>query len=68
MDGDDLLKHFFIGFVRLHILHHLAIEPIGADEMTKNWHDIGTNSAQTHTTQSNPTLPNREVSRLSLKW
>jgi DNA-binding PadR family transcriptional regulator len=28
MPGDDLLKHFFGGFVRLHILHHAVIEPI----------------------------------------
>ncbi|MBL8815121.1 MAG: helix-turn-helix transcriptional regulator [Planctomyces sp.] len=29
----DLLKHFFGGFVRLHILHHAVIEPIHGVEM-----------------------------------
>lgn len=33
MAGDDLLKHFFGGFVRLHILHHAALEPIYGVEM-----------------------------------
>ena len=33
MGGDDLLKHFFGGFVRLHILHHAIIEPIYGIEM-----------------------------------
>ncbi len=33
MPGDDLLKHFFGGFVRLHILHHAGIEPIYGIEM-----------------------------------
>lgn len=33
MAGDDLLKHFFGGFVRLHILHHAVIEPIYGIEM-----------------------------------
>jgi PadR family transcriptional regulator, regulatory protein PadR len=30
---NDLLKHFFGGFVRLHILHHAVIEPIYGVEM-----------------------------------
>lgn len=29
----DLLKHFFGGFVRLHILHHAVLEPIYGVEM-----------------------------------
>lgn len=33
MAGDDLLKHFFGGFVRLHILHHAVLEPIYGIEM-----------------------------------
>lgn len=33
MAGDDLLKHFFGGFVRLHILHHAVIEPVYGIEM-----------------------------------
>lgn len=33
MAGDDLLKHFFGGFVRLHILHHAVIETIYGVEM-----------------------------------
>lgn len=33
MAGDDLLKHFFGGFVRLHILHHAVLEPIYGVEM-----------------------------------
>lgn len=33
MADDDLLKHFFGGFVRLHILHHAVIEPIYGSEM-----------------------------------
>lgn len=33
MADSDLLKHFFGGFVRLHILHHAAIEPIYGVEM-----------------------------------
>lgn len=33
MAGDDLLKHFFGGFVRLHILHHAIMEPIYGIEM-----------------------------------
>jgi DNA-binding PadR family transcriptional regulator len=28
MAGDALLRHFFGGFVRMHILHHAVIEPI----------------------------------------
>ena len=28
MASDNLLKHFFGGFVRLHILHHAVQEPI----------------------------------------
>lgn len=32
-DGNDLLRHFFGGFVRLHILHHAVIEPIYGVEM-----------------------------------
>ena len=28
MGGDDLLKHFFGGFVRLHILHHAAKQSV----------------------------------------
>jgi PadR family transcriptional regulator PadR len=28
MASDNLLKHFFGGFVRLHILHHAVLEPI----------------------------------------
>ena len=35
MASDDLLKHFFGGFVRLHLLHHAAIEPIYGVEMIK---------------------------------
>lgn len=35
MASDDLLKHFFGGFVRLHILHHAVIEPIYGVEMIK---------------------------------
>jgi DNA-binding PadR family transcriptional regulator len=30
---NDLLKHFFGGFVRLHILHHAVVEPIYGVEM-----------------------------------
>lgn len=33
MASDDLLKHFFGGFVRLHILHHAVIESIYGVEM-----------------------------------
>lgn len=33
MAGDDLLRHFFGGFIRLHILHHAAIEAIYGVEM-----------------------------------
>lgn len=33
MAGDDLLKHFFGGFVRLHILHHAVLEPVYGIEM-----------------------------------
>lgn len=33
MTGDDLLKHFFGGFVRLHILHHAVLAPIYGVEM-----------------------------------
>lgn len=33
MGRNDLLKHFFGGFVRLHILHHAVIEPIYGVEM-----------------------------------
>jgi PadR family transcriptional regulator PadR len=33
MGRDDLLKHFFGGFVRLHILHHAVKEPIYGVEM-----------------------------------
>jgi len=33
MAGDDLMKHFFGGFVRLHILHHAVIESIYGVEM-----------------------------------
>jgi DNA-binding PadR family transcriptional regulator len=33
MASDDLLKHFFGGFVRLHILYHAAKEPICGVEM-----------------------------------
>lgn len=33
MARDHLLKHFFGGFVRLHILHHAVLEPICGVEM-----------------------------------
>ena len=33
MPTDDLLKHFFGGFVRLHILYHAAKEPICGVDM-----------------------------------
>jgi DNA-binding PadR family transcriptional regulator len=33
MAGGDLLKHFFGGFVRLHILHHAVIGSIYGVEM-----------------------------------
>lgn len=33
MTRDDLLKHFFGGFVRLHLLYHAAKEPICGIEM-----------------------------------
>ena len=33
MAGDGLLKHFFGGFVRLHVLHHAAIEPVCGVDM-----------------------------------
>lgn len=33
MAGDDLLKHFFGGFVRVHILHHAVEAPIYGVEM-----------------------------------
>jgi len=33
MAGDDLMKHFFGGFVRLHILHHAVLETIYGVEM-----------------------------------
>lgn len=33
MAGNDLLKHFFGGFVRLHILYHAGKEPICGVEM-----------------------------------
>lgn len=33
MASDDLLKHFFGGFVRLHLLYHAAKEPIYGVEM-----------------------------------
>lgn len=33
MAGDDLLRHFWGGFVRLHILHHLVIEAIYGSEL-----------------------------------
>jgi len=33
MSGDELLKHFFGGFVRLHILHHAVIAPVYGVEM-----------------------------------
>lgn len=33
MAGDDLLKHFFGGFVRVHILHHAVEGPIFGVEM-----------------------------------
>lgn len=33
MAGDDLLRHFFGGFVRLHILHHAVLEPVYGVEM-----------------------------------
>lgn len=35
MASDDLLKHFFGGFVRLHILHHAVQESIYGVEMIK---------------------------------
>jgi PadR family transcriptional regulator PadR len=31
--SDDFLRHFFGGFVRLHILHHAALEPVYGVEM-----------------------------------
>jgi DNA-binding PadR family transcriptional regulator len=31
--GDDLIRHFFGGFVRLHVLYHAAREPICGVEM-----------------------------------
>lgn len=31
--SDDFLRHFFGGFVRLHILHHAALEPVYGAEM-----------------------------------
>jgi PadR family transcriptional regulator, regulatory protein PadR len=33
MTAGDLLKHFFGGFVRLHLMHHAAIESIYGVEM-----------------------------------
>lgn len=33
MASDDLLRHFFGGFVRLHLLYHAAKEPICGIEM-----------------------------------
>lgn len=33
MAESDLLKHFFGGFVRLHVLHHATEEPIFGMEM-----------------------------------
>ena len=33
MKPDDLLKHFYGGFIRLHILYHAAKEPIYGVEM-----------------------------------
>jgi PadR family transcriptional regulator PadR len=33
MGGDNLLKHFFGGFVRLHLLHHAVEGPICGIEM-----------------------------------
>lgn len=35
MASKDLLRHFFGGFVRLHLLHHAAEEPICGVEMIK---------------------------------
>ena len=35
MAESDLLKHFFGGFVRLHVLHHATEEPIFGMEMIK---------------------------------
>jgi DNA-binding PadR family transcriptional regulator len=43
--GDDLIKMFFSGFVRLHVLYHAAREPVFGVEMMKelarHGYDVG---------------------------
>lgn len=41
MAGDDLLRHFFGGFVRLHILYHAGKEPVCGVEMIEELQQHG---------------------------
>jgi DNA-binding PadR family transcriptional regulator len=46
MAEEPVIKHFFSGFIRLHILYHAAKEPIYGAEITKELNEHGYHLSQ----------------------
>ena len=68
MEGNDLLRHFFGGFVRLHILHHAAEESICGvgmiEELQRHGYKLGPGTLYPilhHLEQSNYLVAEAEV-------
>jgi PadR family transcriptional regulator, regulatory protein PadR len=68
MEGNDLLRHFFGGFVRLHILHHAAEETICGvgmiEELQRHGYKLGPGTLYPilhHLEQSNYLVAEAEV-------
>ena len=56
MAGDGLLRHFFGGLSRLHILHHAALAPVYGVEMIEG---LGRHGYQLRSGTLSPALPSR---------